>query len=512
MDDKTTPDSLSIDEFVAQREAGHADSPDLPEEDEEDFAAMLEESFARMTPPPAPGRMAKGRVVKIDGDHVFIDLGGKSEGVMDISEFRSPEGDVSVKIGDTVEAIVLSRPGEDGGLRMSKAMPKEALSLDMLHDARERGIPVEGKVISRNRGGFEVDVSGRRAFVPMSQIDRHWVEDPDVHVGQTYQFLVKEIREGGRNVVLSRAELLKREAAENAAKLAETLQEGMTLTGTVRNIQKYGAFIDLGGIDGLLPISEMSWGRVNHPSDMLKVGEEVTVRLIRFDKDQNKLTLSLKQLSADPWDEVGIRYREGNTYTGIVRRLESFGAFIELEPGLEGLVHVSNISWEKHIAHPREVLSVGDSVEVQLLEIDPERRRLSLGIKQLSGDPWEGVEERYPVGTSVRGRVEKVAPFGVFVNLEPGVTALIPNSEMNTDRNANHAKDFPPGTDIEASVLAVSPDEKRLTLTRRPQGSVRKARKDTVKIPEIPRRVESKGGLGTLGDVFARLKKNGKSG
>lgn len=478
--------------------------------DSEDFAALLEESFKQQSPQRQEGEVVRGRVVKISGESAFIDLGGKAEGIMDVHEFKDPDGKVILAVGDMVEATIVGSVGDEGALRLSKSLGKgpraRELARDMIQEAYANRLSVEGKVVSRNKGGYEVTVLGQRCFVPLSQIDRHRSPDPDVHVGQTYKFRISELREGGRNIVLSRAQLQKEEAEARAQVLRETLKEGDVLTGKVRSIQSFGAFVDLGGLDGLLPISELSHTRVKTVQEVLSEGETVSVQVLKFDKTTSKLTLSLKALASNPWDDVGTRFVENGIYRGKVMRLEAFGAFIELQPGLEGLLHISDMAWEKRVRHPRDVVSEGDEVSVQLLSVDRERRRLSLGMKQVGGDPWEGVLDRFPTGKVVEGTVEKVAPFGVFLTLDVGVTGLIPNSELATPRGADHGSQFPVGQVVSVQVLECNPVDRRITLSRKAMHeAVERLDYDLYKAAKGRETQKNTGNMGTLGAGFGNL-------
>lgn len=483
---------------------------------DEDFASMFEESFANMERQGAEGEQVRGRVVKISNDSAFIDLGGKSEGIIDLHEFKDPDGKVVLSVGDEIEATIVGTSGDEGAVKLSKSFGKgpraKEMAREMLQNAYQNRLAVEGKVVSRNKGGYEVTVAGMRCFVPQSQIDRYRAADPDVHLEQTYQFRIMEFREGGRNILLSRSQLQKEEAEARAAVLRETLKEGDVVTGKVRSIQSFGAFVDLGGLDGLLPISEVSYSRVKDMREVVNEGDTVTVQVLKFDKANNKLSFSLRALASNPWDDVGVRFVEGGIYRGKVMRLETFGAFVELEPGLEGLLHVSNMAWDKRILHPKDVVTVGDEVTVQVLSIDFPKRRLGLGMKQLGGDPWEGVLERFPQGALVEGTVEKIAPFGVFLTLEPGVTGLVPNAEMNTPRGSDHGKQFPMGAVVQVQVLECNPVERRISLSRKAiQTSAEKQdysqyKSNAAQAPQQNKSLGSLGSMGGLSELLSQVK------
>ncbi len=486
--------------------------------DMEDFAAMLDESLATASQQQVrEGTIVSGKVVKLGQDAVFVDIGGKSEGVIDISELLGEDGTLTVGVGDDVEATVVGSLGDGGAVRLSRSLARSTRDREMVLNAYRNGLPIKCKVSGRNKGGYEVRVAGMRGFVPMSQMDIVRTDDPDKYLNEEFEFRIMEVKDNGRDIVLSRTVLLREAQEEKAKHLRETLKVGDVLTGTVRTIRDYGAFVDIGGMDGLLHVSEMSWGRTTHPRDVVTEGQTVTVKVIKFDREADRLSLSMKELEGDPWDDVEAHFAEGGVHTGKVTRLQPFGAFVELKPGLEGLLHISNMVWDRRVQHPGEVVDIGQEVTVQILGIDTAKRRIALGMKQLAGDPWEGVGERYRPGNHIEGTVEKVMPFGVFVTVEPGVTALIPNSEMGTARGTDHSKQFQPGQPIEAVVLDVNPGEKRLTLSRKELlDSEGRAEFDRYRASRKQRRsatVES-GSLGTfgsaLGDVLAKARERTK--
>ncbi len=485
-------------------------------EKEEDFAAMLDEHLPTASRELREGTMVSGTVVKLAEDAVFVDIGGKSEGMIDSAELRDADGALTVKIGDVVEATVVGTLGDGGMVRLSRSLASATRDREAVMAAYRNGLPVKGRVTGRNKGGYDVRVAGMRGFVPMSQMDIVRIDDPDVHLDKEYEFRIMEVKDNGRDIVLSRSALLREEQEKKARALRESLKEGDVVTGTVRTIRDYGAFVDIGGMDGLLHVSEMSWGRTSHPRDVVTEGQKVTVKVIKFDREADRLSLSMKQVQGDPWDTAEQVFQEGGIYTGKVTRLQSFGAFVELEPGIEGLLHVSNMVWDRRVQHPREVVEVGQEVTVQVLNIDTAKRRIGLGMKQVAGDPWEDVETRYPAGTRVDGTVEKVMPFGVFVTVEPGVTGLIPNSEMATPRGSDHARQFPVGQPIQAVVIDVNPADRRLTLSRK---SLVEADSDAEfeRYRATQRQRRSKpadSGFGTfgsaLGDVLAKARERAK--
>jgi small subunit ribosomal protein S1 len=482
--------------------------------EEEDFAAMLEASFA--TQEAEGGRLevgeeVEGTIIHLDEDVAFVDLGGKSEGVIEVAEIFDPDSGRSIKVGDRIRAFVVSRAG--GEIRLGKSMGQVRASgradFAQIREAYERGIPVEGQITARNRGGFEVKVMGHRAFLPVSQLELGYVADPDAYVGKTFRFRIMELGERGRNIVLSRAQLLNEERERRAAETWEQLNEGDVVAGTVRSLREFGAFVDVGGVEGRVHISALSWRHVKDPSEVVAVGDVVRVKVLKKDGGPRggRLSLSLRQAHGDPWEQARRELREGETYEGEVVRLAPFGAFVELLPGVDGLVHISEMSWTRRVHHPRDVVSEGERVKVTIRSIDWDKKRISLTMKDISADPWRDVEQRYPVGTRVTGRVEKVAPFGVFVEVEPGLTALIPNSEL-ANRRGSEARDFPPGKLVEAQVIAVDGGERRLTLSRKALRETAERRDyDEYRRGAAGSRQQESRPVATLGDLLkAKLK------
>lgn len=436
----------------------------LPEE--EDFEALFEAQQAREAAAGAqllPGEVVKGRVVQVGKEAAFVALGGKAEGYIGLEELLGDDGRPTVKEGDEIEAYVIS---VDEGVKLSLAMAKGNAAWDELVTAFEARIPVEGRVAATNKGGVEVEIAGQRAFCPASQLEIGFVPDTSVFVGQTLRFVIQKL-EGGRrpDIVLSRRVLLEEERAEKARETRDKVVEGAVLEGRVRSVREFGAFVDLGGIDGLVHVSEIAWERVSDPREALKEGDTVTVKVLKTDWASNRLSLSIKAALPDPWERIAQSVSPGAILQGTVVRTADYGAFVELQPGLDGLVHVSELSW-KRVRHPNDVVQPGDRVTVKVLEVDRERRRIGLSVKQAeSDDPWATAAERYPEGRVVEGTVAKVETFGVFVDLEPGMTALVPASETGTERGSDLRRQFPKGQKVTARVLSVSPAERRLSLS-----------------------------------------------
>ncbi|HUU01731.1 MAG TPA: S1 RNA-binding domain-containing protein [Myxococcota bacterium] len=445
------------------------------------------------------GEMVKGSIVAITDDFAVVDLGGKSEGILSLAELKRDDDKIPA-VGDEVEACVLSN-GADG-LILSQQLAKGIHDREFLDEAARSKIPVQGRVISRNKGGFDVEVAGLRGFCPISQIELRYCEDPDVHLEQKYNFLITKYDTSGRrpDMVLSRRALLEAEAKKMAAELLKNLAEGDILNGTIRSIRDFGAFVDLGGLDGLLPVSEISYERVADPRDVLTEGEEIHVQVISIEQGGERITLSLKRLEIDPWDEALMNFPEGSRQTGKVVRLEPFGAFVQLGPGVDGLIHISNLNVPERVSHPRNVLQLDEEVSVEVLSVDPQQRRI--GLARVPGDGEFG---EVPVaGAVVEGKVDSVVNFGVFVTLGPGRKGLVPNVEMGTSKGTDHRKQFKPGTPIKVKVLEVTENGRRISLSRQ-------AALQEVERADFDKYVEkesdaSSAGFGTLGDLLKEKK------
>lgn len=436
---------------------------------DENFAALLQASeLSGAGEGAAPGKRVNGQIVHISGDSAFVSLGSKAEGSISLHELKNEQGELTVAVGDSIDAYVVSN--QEGQIRLSRTVqaPRGSDKRAAVEDAYKNRLPVEGTVTGRNKGGFDVQILGLRAFCPVSQIELGFVENLDQFVGKPFRFRITEFKENGRSIVVSRAALLKEESASKAGQILQTLKVGDIFDGEVRSLRDFGAFVDIGGVEGLVHVSEISWGRVNHPKDALSVGQKVKVKVIKVDeqpgKKQPRVGLTLRGLENSPWDRVGGEFRDGESYDGTVVRLAPFGAFVELAPGLDGLVHVSEMSWGRRINHPQDVVSVGQKVRVTIQSIDRDSKRISLSMKSNEEDPWTSVASRYTAGQQATGKVEKVAPFGVFVALEGGITALLPNSESDV---RDPAREFPVGSEVMAQILEIDPSRRRLTLSRK---------------------------------------------
>jgi small subunit ribosomal protein S1 len=400
----------------------------------------------------------RGRVTQVTKDDVFVDFGGKSQGVVPMQSFETEP-----KVGDEMDFVV-DRYDEREGLLL--LMPRGAASANVSWETLEIGQVVEGNVTGMNKGGLELDVKGMRAFMPAGQVDLYFQKDISTFIGQKLKAEVTQFDGRAKNLVLSRRNILEREKEEARQKLMEELEEGQTRRGTVRNVMDFGAFVDIGGADGLLHVSEMSWKRGQKPSDFVKLGDIVDVKIIKLDKATGKMSLSLKQAMADPWTGVETRYGVGSTLTGRVTKIEPFGAFVEVEEGLEGLLPVSEMSWQR-IRHPSDVVKVGDTIKLVVISVDPAQRRMSFSLKQAGPDPWSTVKDRYALDTVVGGKVTRVVDFGAFVELEPGLEGLIHISELANTRVRSAGDVVKPGQEVKVRILEIDKDARRVSLSLR---------------------------------------------
>ena len=435
-------------------------SSQLP--DLENFEALLAEFEAKSGA--KEGEIVKGTVIFVSKDFVTVDIGYKSEGQIPIEEFVGVDGALSIKVGDHIDVYLESQENEHGQIELSKEKADKLKIWDEINDCVERDELVEGIITGRVKGGLTVDI-GVKAFLPGSQVDLRPVRNLEKYIGESHKFKVIKFNKRRGNIVLSRRALLEAERENLKAKTLETLEVGQTLKGVVKNITEYGCFVDLGGIDGLLHITDMSWGRVSHPTEMFEVGDEVEVMVLKFDPKTERVSLGLKQVSDDPWVSVPARFRVGDRVKGKVVSLTDYGAFVELEPGVEGLIHVSEMSWTKRVKHPSKVVNVGDAVEAVILDVDTENKRISLGMKQTEDNPWDVLKERYPVGTVVRGKIRNITNFGLFVGIEEGIDGLVHVSDLSwSNKIKNPADHFQKGDEIEAVVLHIDSEKERFSL------------------------------------------------
>ena len=429
----------------------------------EDFAALLDESFAQQTS--IEGSVVKGVIVAIENDFALIDVGLKSEGRVAVKEFGVPGQDMELTVGDTVEVYVERMEDRDGMSVLSREKARREEAWALLEQAFEKGERITGTIFGRVKGGFTVDLSGAVAFLPGSQVDIRPVRDiaPLLGTPQPFQILKMDRRRG--NIVVSRRAVLEETRAEQRSELIDKLAEGQVIDGVVKNITDYGAFVDLGGIDGLLHVTDMSYKRVNHPSEVIAIGDTVTVQIVRINADTQRISLGMKQLESDPWDGVAAKYPVGMKLTGQVTNITEYGAFVELEAGIEGLVHVSEMSWTKKNVHPGKIVSTSQEVDVVILEVDSEKRRISLGLKQAQGNPWEEFAEKFPVGAEVTGEVKNATEFGLFIGLDGDVDGMVHMSDIawgisGEDALALHRK----GEEVKAVVLDVDVEKERISL------------------------------------------------
>src|SRR2546426_9704798 len=408
------------------------------------------------------GEVVRGRVVHVGSSEVLVDVGYKSEGAIPIEEFHR-HGTLP-KVGEEIEVYLEAKEDSEGLIVLSKDKADKIKGGEAIRQAQERGLPGEGGMVEAVRGGVAVDV-GVKAFLPGSQVALRPVKNLAAMVGQTIRAKVIKVNRRRGNVVLSRRAVLEEEREEKKKHTLEVLSEGMVLTGTVKNITDYGAFIDLGGIDGLLHVTDMSWGRVGHPSEIFQVGDQIEVVVLHFDRETGRVSLGYKQKSSDPWERVEQTFAPGTKTRGKVVSLTNYGAFIELEPGVDGLLHISDMSWTRSVGHPSEILKKGQEIETQILNIDKENKRISLGLKQIQPDPWATVAQRYPMGSRVTGKVVRLTDFGAFIELEPGVDGLLHISQMS-NRPINRPDEIVSvGDELTLLVIRVDPNERRIGLS-----------------------------------------------
>ncbi|MGO8801958.1 30S ribosomal protein S1 [Candidatus Binatus sp.] len=435
----------------------------LPEQmsgGENDFESLMEESLKA----PRPGDVLVGRVLLITRDSVIIDINYKCEGQVPLVEFLDHEGHPTVKEGDEVDVYFEGTETENGTVMLSHAKAEKFKVWRELDKAFQSETPVEGVVLGKVKGGLKVDI-GVPAFLPGSHVDIRPARNLDRYVGQRGRFRILKFNRARGNVVVSRRSVLERERASLKEQTLKVLEEGVILEGTVKNITDYGAFIDLGGIDGLLHITDMAWGRLQHPSEVLKVGDKVKVVVLKYDPERERVSLGMKQIMPDPWTKVAEAYPPGTRIKGKVVSVTDYGAFVEIEKGVEGLIHVSEMSWSKRAVHPSKVVNPGDMVEVQVLGVDEANRRISLGLKQTEANPWEELGLKHPIGSRVKGKVKSITDFGVFVEIEPGIDGLVHISDLSWTKKIRHPSEVcKKGDELEATVLGIDVENERVSL------------------------------------------------
>jgi small subunit ribosomal protein S1 len=435
-------------------------------EEDGDFAAMFEASLKERGHDGVlkEGEIVKGTIVQITKDFAIVDIGYKSEGQVPIAEFTSPKGEVTVKPGDTVEVLLEIRENDTGMVVLSKEKADKMRIWDEISAACERDEIIKGTIVGRVKGGLSVDI-GVKAFLPGSQVDIRPVRNLDQYIGKEYEFKVIKFNKKRGNIVLSRRVLLEKQREELKKETLKKLKEGAILTGVVKNLTDYGAFIDLGGIDGLLHITDMSWGRVGHPSEVFNVGDEMRVIVLKFDPTNERVSLGLKQIQEDPWHRADEKYPVGSRVKGKVTKTTDYGIFVEIEQGVEGLVHVSEMSWTKRVKHPSKMANVADTVEAVVLDIDPAAKRIALGMKQIEANPWTLLEDKYPIGSVIKGQVRNVTDFGIFVGVEEGIDGLVHVSDISWTKHIKHPGDvYKKGDEVEAVVLNIDVENERFSL------------------------------------------------
>src|SRR5690554_1618695 len=433
----------------------------------ESFAALFEaaQKTAQEHALGGEGQIVTGIVVRVSRDFVIVDIGGKSEGVLAKDEFIDAHGEVHVKPGDRVDVFIESRESDEGLISLSKEKADKMKVWDEISLACERDEIIEGTISQHVKGGLSVTIRGGvKAFLPGSQVDLRPIRNLEKLIGQTYEFKVIKFNKKRGNIVLSRRVLLEKERDQMKQQTLKTLEEGQVLQGTIKNLTEYGAFVDLGGIDGLLHITDMSWGRVNHPSEVFNVGDEVTVKVLKYNSETERVSLGLKQTQEDPWNMASAQYTPGTKVKGKVVSLTDYGAFVELEQGVEGLIHVSEMTWTKP-KHPSKILELGQEVETVVLDVDAQNKRISLGLKQLEADPWSIFTEKYNPGDIIQGKVRSLTDYGVFVGIEEGVDGMVHKSDLSWTQRINNPADFyRKGDEVEAIILSINHEEKKVSL------------------------------------------------
>jgi len=411
------------------------------------------------------GSIVKGEVVRVEGDNVLVDVNFKSEGQIPAHEFKDASGNLMVQVGDRVDVFVARKNEMEGTITLSFEKAKRMQLFDQLEEVQEKNGTITGHIVRRIKGGYTVDIRGVEAFLPGSHVDLRPVPDMDALVNQDFEFRVLKINRRRSNVIVSRRVLLEEERDSKRNDLLLTLEEGQVVKGRAKNITEYGVFVDLGGLDGLLHITDMSWKRIRHPKEMITMGQELELKVLSFDKATQKVSLGLKQLVPDPWQDITTRFPENAKCAGKVTNLVDYGAFVELESGVEGLVHISEMSWTRKLRHPSQMVRVGDEVEVIILGVDAEKKRISLGMKQVKPNPWELVAERYPEGTVLEGVIKNITEFGMFIGIEDGIDGLIHVSDISWTKKVRHPNElYKVGDTVQAKVLTVDQENEKFTL------------------------------------------------
>ena len=454
--DTQLPEKTEAEKVAEELEAEDIDPEAMPE----DLMDMYEESFKQFE----EGEVVQGRIISVDRDFVLVDIGYKSEGQIPIREFKNEDGVIEAEEGNTVEVMVEFWDDEEEVVVLSKekaATIKVWEEIKRCYDAEET---IAGTITNRVKGGFSVDI-GVQAFLPGSQADLRPIRNLDEMVGKSFDFKILKYNRKRSNIVLSRRVLLEEEREKKRTETLATIHEGKVIDGVVKNITEYGVFVDLGGVDGLLHITDISWGRVKHPSELFSIGDEITVKILNLDLERERVSLGMKQLTPDPWESAAEKYPVGSRVNGRVVSLTDYGAFVELEEGIEGLIHVSEMSWTRKIRHPSKVVSVGETIEAVVLDIKPDARRISLGMKQVKPNPWDVISEKYPVGTTIEGKIKNITDFGIFIGIDEGIDGLVHISDISWTKRIKHPSElYKKGDIVQAIVLDIDKESERFSL------------------------------------------------
>ena len=462
MEQMKTESEPQKDEIKDQQPAADSseDTSKVAGDSMESVMDMYEESFKRF----AEGEVVTGRIISIDKDQVLIDIGYKSEGQVRVQEFLDENGNITANVGDAIEVMVEWWDDEDERVLLSKDKAANIKVWESIKTSYDEEGTVKGTITNRVKGGFSVDI-GVPAFLPGSQADLRPIRNLDEMVGKEFDFKILKYNRKRSNIVLSRRAILEKELEEKRTTTLATIEEGKVVEGIVKNITEYGVFVDLGGVDGLLHITDISWGRVKHPSELFSIGDPITVKILNLDLENERVSLGMKQLTEDPWSTAAENYAVGSRVTGKVVSLTDYGAFIELEEGIEGLIHVSEMSWTRKVRHPSKVVSVGDEVEAIVLDIKPESRRISLGMKQVVPNPWDVISEKYPIGTTIEGKLKNITDFGLFIGIDEGIDGLVHISDISWTKRIKHPSElFKKGDVVQAIVLDIEKDNERFSL------------------------------------------------
>ena len=452
-------DSASAGQSETTTEVSGSDVKQVTD-DMESMMDMYEESFKRF----AEGEVVIGRIISIDKDHVLVDIGYKSEGQININEFMDDSGNIKASIDDPVEVMVEWWDDENEVVVLSKEKATKVKVWEEIKKAHDADETVEGTIINRVKGGFSVDI-GVQAFLPGSQADLRPIRNLDDMVGNTYEFKILKYNRKRSNIVLSRRAILEKERESKRAATLSSIEEGKVVEGIVKNITEYGVFVDLGGVDGLLHITDISWGRVKHPSELFSMGDQISVKVLNLDLEKERVSLGMKQMTEDPWLTAKNKYAVGSKVTGKIVSLTDYGSFVELEEGIEGLIHVSEMSWTRKVRHPSKIVSVGELVEAVVLDIKPESRRISLGMKQVAPNPWDVISEKYAVGTTIEGKIKNITDFGLFIGIDEGIDGLVHISDISWTKRIKHPSEmYQKGDVIQAIVLEIDKDNERFSL------------------------------------------------